>query len=99
WNAASADEADWFRSAFLLTAKPVLYAANVSEDDLPGGNAFVDVVRGIAAGEGAKVVVVCAELEAQIAELDEAERAAFLEEMGLERSGLDRLVQAAYELL
>ncbi len=95
----SADEADWFRSSFLLTSKPVLYAANVAEDELPGGNAHVEVVRGIAADEGAKVVVICADLEAQVAELEESERAAFLAEMGLERSGLDRLVQAAYELL
>ena len=92
-------EEAWLRGLFLLTAKPVLYAANVSEDDLPDGNAYVDVVRAIAEEEGARVIVVCADLEAQIAELDEAERAAFLEEVGLERSGLERLIRAAYALL
>ena len=86
-------------SLFLLTAKPVLYAANVAEEDLPDGNAHVETVRGIAAREDAHVVVVCADLEAQIAELDEDERAAFLSEVGLERSGLQRLIRAAYELL
>ncbi|ARA93951.1 redox-regulated ATPase YchF [Rhodothermaceae bacterium RA] len=96
---AADEEAAWLRSLFLLTSKPVLYAANVSEADLPDGNAYVDVVREIAAKEGARVVVVCAELEAQIAELDEDERAAFLEEMGLETSSLERLIRAAYELL
>jgi GTP-binding protein YchF len=96
---ARPEELPWLRSLFLLTAKPVLYAANVGEDDLPDGNAYVDVVRGIAETEGAQVIVVSAELEAQIAQLDGEERLLFLEEMGLERSGLDRLIQAAYELL
>ncbi|HET6569772.1 MAG TPA: redox-regulated ATPase YchF, partial [Rhodothermales bacterium] len=93
------EEEEWMASLFLLTRKPVLYAANVAEDDLPDGNAYVDVVRGIAAQEDARVVVICADLEAQIAELEPDERAAFLEEMGLKRSGLDRLIQAAYDLL
>ena len=92
-------EAGWLRSLFLLSIKPVLYAANVAEADLPDGNAYVEVVRGIAAEEGARVVVVCADLEAQIAELDEDERQVFLEDMGLERSGLERLIRAAYDLL
>jgi ribosome-binding ATPase len=83
----------------LLTAKPVLYACNVGEGDLPDGNAHVDVVREIAAAEGAGVVVISAEAEAQIAELDPAERAEFLADLGLPRSGLDALVAAAYELL
>ena len=83
----------------LLTAKPVLYAANVGEGDLPDGNAMVDVVRGIAAEEGAAVVVICAEAEAQISELEAEERAEFLADLGLERSGLDNLIAAAYELL
>ncbi len=87
------------RELFLLTSKPVLYAANVGEDDLPEGNDYVDEVRAIAAKEDAGVVVVSADLEAQIAELDPDEREAFLEELGLERSGLERLIRAAYELL
>ncbi|WP_341253198.1 redox-regulated ATPase YchF [Euzebya pacifica] len=83
----------------LLTAKPMLYVANVGEGDLPDGNAHVDKVRGIAAAEGAEVVVISAEAEAQIAELDAEERTEFLAELGLERSGLDRLIHAAYRLL
>ena len=93
------EERLWLRSLFLLTDKPVLYAANVGEDDLPDGNAYVDAVRKIASGEEARVVVVSAELEAQLAELDDEERAAFLDDLGLEHAGLDRLVEAAYDLL
>ncbi len=93
------EEAAWLKNVFLLTGKPILYAANVAERDLPDGNAFVDVVRGIAEKEGSGVTVVCAELEAQIAELEEDERALFLDEMGLEEPGLDRLVRGVYELL
>lgn len=92
-------EQPWMNTLFLLTSKPVLYAANVSEDDLPDGNEYVDVVRELSADQEARVVVVCAELEAQLAELDDDERQAFLEEAGLKRSGLERLVRAAYELL
>ena len=93
------EEAGWLESLFLLSAKPVLYAANVAEDDLPDGNEYVDVVREIAAEEGAGVVVFCAELEAQLAELDPTERQAFLDSVGLKESGLERLVHAAYSLL
>ena len=93
------EEAPWMKSLFLLTSKPILYAANVSEDDVPDGNAYVEQVREMAAGEEARVVVICADLEAQIAELEEDERQVFLEEMGLERSGLERLIRAAYDLL
>jgi ribosome-binding ATPase len=93
------EERLWMKSLFLLTAKPVLYAANVAESDLPEGNEHVEVVRQRAAREDAAVVVICADIEAQIAELADDERAAFLEELGLERSGLDRLIQAAYDLL
>lgn len=93
------EEEEWMKSLFLLTHKPILYAANVSEDDVPEGNEYVEVVRAIAAAENARVVVICADLEAQIAELEPEERKAFLEELGLERSGLDRLIQAAYDLL
>ena len=85
---------------FLLTDKPVLYAANVGEDDLPDGNAYVDRVRSVAAEENASVVVISAEVEAQIVEFDDPEeRQLFLEDMGLRRSGLERLIRAAYEQL
>ena len=94
-----AGEQDWLRSLFLLSNRPVLYAANVGEDDLPGGNAYVEAVREIAAIEDARVVVISAELEAQIVELDEDEQQEFLEAAGLKRSGLERLIHAAYDLL
>ncbi len=93
------EEADWMRELSLLTAKPVLYAANVSEADLAEGNEYVETVRRRASAEGAGVVVVSAELEAQLTELDEDERRLFLADVGVTSSGLDRLVQAAYELL
>src|SRR5690625_2653331 len=97
---AADDEQPFVRDLFLLTAKPVLYAANVGETDLPSGDGqYVDVVRKVADAEGAQVVVVSAEAEAQIAELEPEERAAFLAELGLEQSGLSQLVRAAYELL
>lgn len=88
-----------FQSLFLLTSKPVLFAANVAEEDVSGDNQYVAQVRKIAEGRDAEVVVICAELEAQIAELDPEERQAFLDELGLEESGLDRLIHAAYRLL
>jgi ribosome-binding ATPase len=84
---------------FLLTAKPILYAANVGESDLPDGNAYVDRVRERAATEGAGVVVISAEFEAQLADLPVEDRAEFLESAGEEESGLARLVRAAYTLL
>jgi ribosome-binding ATPase len=93
------EERVFLKDMFLLSGKPVLYAANVGEDDLSGGNKSVDRVRVIAEEEGAQVIVVSADLEAQISELDEDERSLFLTEMGLAESGLDRLVHAAYDLL
>ncbi|MGI8873050.1 MAG: redox-regulated ATPase YchF [Egibacteraceae bacterium] len=97
---SGADEGALVRETFLLTEKPVLYAANVAESQLPGGEGdHVEAVRKIAADEGAEAVVVSAEAEAQISELDPEERAEFLVELGLHRSGLDQLVTAAYRLL
>ncbi len=95
----SDEEAALLREVFLLTAKPVVYAANVAEDDLADGNAYAEQVREIAEREGAGVVLVSAEFEAQLAELDEAERAEFLEEAGQTEAGLDRLIREAYDLL
>ena len=92
-------EVEILRDQFLLTAKPVLYAANVGEGDLPDGNAHVEAVRQRADREGAGVVVVSAEFEAQLADLDTEDRAEFLAAAGVEESGLDRLAQAAYRLL
>ncbi|MFP4311393.1 MAG: redox-regulated ATPase YchF, partial [Nitriliruptoraceae bacterium] len=87
------------RELSLLTVKPVLYAANVAEDDLPDGNVEVAAVRERAAREGAEVVVISAQVEAEVAELDGDERAEYLATLGLERSGLERLIEHAYTLL
>jgi ribosome-binding ATPase YchF (GTP1/OBG family) len=84
---------------FLLTDKPVLYVANVDEDALPDGNAYVDALRKGVAGEDTEVVVISAETEAQIAELAPEERQFFLDDLGLDRSGLERLIHAAYDVL
>ena len=93
------EEMGWFRETSLLTAKPTLYVCNVGEGDLPDGNAHVAAVRKIAEAEGAAVVVVSAEFEAQLAQLEDEERAEFLEAAGIEEPGLNRLIQAAYGLL
>ncbi|MXW64765.1 MAG: redox-regulated ATPase YchF [Bacteroidetes bacterium SB0662_bin_6] len=90
---------DRLDALFLLSAKPVLYVANVAEDDLPDGGPHAEAVREIASAEGFSCVVVCAELEAQLASLGDQERAAWLEELGLEAPGMDRFVAAGYELL
>ncbi|MBK8523349.1 MAG: redox-regulated ATPase YchF [Betaproteobacteria bacterium] len=82
----------------LITAKPVLYAANVAEDGFEN-NPHLDVVRAHAAAEGAEVVALCAAIEAEIADLEEADKKDFLGSMGLEEPGLDRLIRAGYTLL
>ncbi|OLO42151.1 redox-regulated ATPase YchF [Alkalihalophilus pseudofirmus] len=84
----------------LLTMKPVLYVANVSEEDLLGGdNEYVKTVKEFAANENSEVIVVCAKIESEIAELDGDEKAMFLEELGIKESGLDQLIRASYHLL
>jgi GTP-binding protein YchF len=93
------DERDMVRQFFLLTAKPVLYAANVAETELPEGNAHTDVVKQIASESGSKMLIISAKAEADIAELPEEERPEFLESLGLEMSGLDRLIRTSYDLL
>jgi GTP-binding protein YchF len=97
--AENEDERGWMRELHLLSDKPVLYVANVAEDDLSGQHPFVAQVRGIAAAEGAGVVVICGKLEAEISELDGEEKQAFLHDMGVEEPGLDRLIRSGYELL
>jgi ribosome-binding ATPase len=87
------------RELSLLSAKPVLYAANVGEDELPDGNKHVEIVRELAAAEGAEVVVVSAQVEAELAELSGDDRAEYLGQLGLDRSGLERLIEHAYSLL
>lgn len=83
----------------LLSDKPVLYACNVSEGDINGGNQFVEKVREVAARFDDEVVTFCAKIEAEIAELDDTEKEMFLEELGLKDAGLDRLIRAAYKKL
>ena len=88
------------RDLQLLTAKPVIYVANVEETALPEGNEHSEALKKIAAAENAEVVVISASIEAQIAELEDAEeRAMFLEEYGLKESGLNKLIKAAYSIL
>ncbi len=96
------DEQAWFASYNLLTAKPVIYAANVSEDDLADdgmSNVYVQSVRELAKEEGSEVFALCASIEAEMAELDDEEREMFLEELGIAQSGLEKLIQASYSLL
>ena len=82
----------------LLTTKPTMYIANVDEDGFED-NPLLDIVRTIAEAEGAIVVPICNKLEAEIAELDEAEKAEFLEDLGMQEAGLNRVIRAGYELL
>ncbi|EOH95625.1 GTP-dependent nucleic acid-binding protein engD [Enterococcus haemoperoxidus ATCC BAA-382] len=95
------DEQKIVKSLFLLTAKPILYVANVSEDEVADSdnNPYVQQVRTFAANEQAEVIVVCARAEEEIAELDDEDKADFLEALGIEESGLDQLIRAAYDLL
>ncbi|MDF2094957.1 redox-regulated ATPase YchF [Aquibaculum arenosum] len=95
----SEEQKPLFRSLNLLTAKPVLYAANVAEHEVAEGNALSEKVREKAEAEGAGFVVISAAIEAEIAALDGEEKQAFLEELGLGESGLARLIRAGYALL
>ncbi len=96
--ALDVNEREGLRELFLLTGKPVLYVANVAEDGFTN-NPFLDQVRAIAQREGAEVVSVCASIEAELAELDDADKAEFLADYGLAEPGLDRVIHAAYKLL
>lgn len=95
------DEANFVKSLDLLSYKPVIYAANVSEDDVAAGeeNEYVKAVRDFAATENSEVVVICAKVEAEISELEDDEMQMFLEELGIAESGLDKLIKASYHLL
>ena len=101
-GAEDEEEQAWLESYNLLTWKPVIFAANVAEDDLAddgASNAGVQAVREYAASEGFEVFVVCAQIEQEIAELDEDEKKMFLEDLGLSESGLEKLIKASYRLL
>ena len=96
------DEDVWLATYNLLTAKPVIYAANVAEDDIAddgANNQYVQAVREYAAKQNSEVFVICAQIEEEISELDEDERKMFLEDLGLTESGLEKLVRASYHLL
>jgi len=83
----------------LLTRKPVIYATNVSEDDLASGNEWVEQVRAIAAEENAQVIIISAQVESELIELPEEDRADFLESLGVSEGGLQSLIRATYDLL
>jgi len=93
------EEAAIIKGLGLLSAKPIIYAANVSEEDLATGNEYVAQVRQIADQENAQVVIVSAQVEAELVELPEAERSEFLASLGVEEGGLKSLIRATYELL
>ncbi|WP_243387214.1 redox-regulated ATPase YchF [Bacillus kexueae] len=95
------EQMKYVKQLHLLTIKPVLYVANVGEEDVadPSDNPYVEQVREYAENEGAEVIVVCAKIESEIAELEGEEKAMFLEDLGIEESGLDQLIKASYSLL
>ncbi|MDD6484860.1 MAG: redox-regulated ATPase YchF [Clostridiales bacterium] len=98
----SEDELAVMKDVFLITMKPVIYAANVAEDDFSKGienNEFVNRVKEFAAGENSQVMPVSAKIEEEISQLEGEEREMFLEELGMSESGLDRLIKASYTLL
>ena len=97
----SADEMELISTCDLLSLKPVIYAANMDEAGISSlaDNAYYEVVKRIAAAEGAQVLPICAKIEQEIGELPEEDKAMFLEELGLEESGLDRLIKCSYSLL
>ena len=94
------EEKSWRKQMGMLTAKPVLYVCNVNEDDAAEGNALTAKVAEMAKSEGAQTVIISAAIEAEISQLESAEeKAEFLETLGLEQSGLDKIIAAGYELL
>ncbi len=95
----SEEESEIIKPLGLLTAKPVIYATNVSEDDLATGNHWVEQVQKLAITENAQVVIVSAQVESELVELPEAERADFLASLGVEEGGLKTLIRATYKLL
>lgn len=102
FSADDEEEQELLSSYNLLTNKPVIYAANVSEDDLADdgqSNEYVEKVRNIAESENSEVFVVCAQIEQEIAELSDEEKLMFLEDLGIQESGLEKLIKASYSLL
>jgi len=95
----SSRENIFFNELFLLTAKPVMYIANVDEDELRRGNGAIDLILEIAGNEGAPVVPICTKLEAEIVELSVSEQEEFLHDLGFQDSGLNRVIREAYSML
>ena len=95
----SDDEHAAVKAMFLLTTKPVIYVANISEDGIGRENPLVDRLYAAAKAEGAEALTICAKVEEEIAELSPEEKQAFIEELGIGESGLDKLVKACYKLL
>lgn len=96
------DEKELLKTVSLLTNKPIIYAANVSENDFKGNiddNKYIKMVKEIADSEGAKVLPICAQIEAELSEISDEEKKMFLEDLNLKESGLDRLISAGYDLL
>jgi GTP-binding protein YchF len=94
------DELRWNKQLGMLTAKPILYVCNVNESDASSGNQWSEKVALMASGQGAQSVVICAAIEAEIAQLEtKEEKEEFLSDMGLSEAGLDRIIRAGYELL
>ena len=93
------DEQAAVKAMFLLTTKPVIYVANISEDEIGQENPLVDKLYAAAKAEGAEALTICAKVEEEIAELSPEEKQAFIEELGIGESGLDKLVKACYKLL
>ena len=95
----TAEEAPQMREYNLITAKPMLYVANVDEAGLKTGNEYLTKMQALAQKEGAEIVAVCAAIEAEIAQLDDADKTGFLQDLGLDEPGLNRVIRAAYKLL
>ncbi len=93
------DEQKIINSFFLLTTKPVIYCANIGENDIGKPNKYVDAVKEYAQKEGAKTIALCAKIEEELTKLDKEDREMFKEELGIKESGLDQLVTASYDLL
>ncbi len=96
------DEQKIMSEVALLTTKPIIYAANMSDEDFSNGienNKFLEIVRQVAAEENAGVLPICAEIESEIVDMDDEEKEVFLADLGLEESGLDRLIKECYSLL
>lgn len=95
----SEDDLKLLKSFNFLTIKPIIYVANVNEEDVVSGNGYVDKLKEYAEKKGSSVVVICAKIEAELSELDDEDKKEFLKDMGITESGLDQLIKQSYSLL